>query len=151
MPKRRKKAARVLSAIGDLGRTALEVVKESSDAFPPLKSAAGFVQSTMNISQKLDAVKTTAARLSHESEKAQAELDKFHVDEAQGLSDNARIDLATLEQRLQSLQHGLTPILSARTSKRMVHLQRDQVILNQCQSELDDIRSSILVRALESF
>ncbi|KAH8813851.1 hypothetical protein DL96DRAFT_1625531 [Flagelloscypha sp. PMI_526] len=137
MPLRGKKKKRWWNSTRDASVTLLEVLRDSADALPPLKSAAGFLSSGHKIAERIGTIPQTMeylqSRLTNIDERIQTlfpqavELDE---DLAKRLN-SYTLRLVEIAQDLESL---CTP---KKLVAQFMHLRRTESRLSSVSSKLD--------------
>ncbi|KAJ7051580.1 hypothetical protein C8F01DRAFT_1262659 [Mycena amicta] len=121
----------------DLLSTSLFALKESADGFPPLKSAVGAVLALGEIAQRVKNSKSDARDIARRAEHI---LDVI----AEAVPDGSTIPVAMLRdiERFTSLVHEICgfmeEIASARALSRVLHLNRNEIALQDFKSRLND-------------
>ncbi|KAJ7640334.1 hypothetical protein DFH06DRAFT_253745 [Mycena polygramma] len=131
--KKRKKA----SALPDCLWTALHALKESSDAFPPLKSAAGGVVAIWEIAERAKHSKENAREIAL---RAKEILDVV----ADAVPDPSVMSSATIKAiknftiLLDEIRRDMAEITREQTFARIVHLRRTERRLDAIKARLSD-------------
>ncbi|KAJ7198304.1 hypothetical protein GGX14DRAFT_470137, partial [Mycena pura] len=120
----------------DLLSTSFVALKESADAFPPLKGAVGGVLALWDIAQRAESNKSEACNIAIRAEEI---LDII----AQAVPDASAIPAPMLQsiERFTALLHDIRPsmekIAGARGFSRIRHLNRNERTLQRFKSQLD--------------
>ncbi|KAJ7055294.1 hypothetical protein C8F01DRAFT_1160053 [Mycena amicta] len=124
-------------ALPDILWTSLTALRESSDAFPPLKSAVGGVVVLCNIAERAKHSKSDARDIALRTKKI---LDVV----AEAVPDPTAISPAMLKSierftlLLAEIHHRLEPIVRASSVSRIVSLNRNERTLAGIKAQLDD-------------
>ncbi|KAJ7098826.1 hypothetical protein C8R44DRAFT_988677 [Mycena epipterygia] len=121
----------------DILQTSLLALKESADAFPPLKSAVGGVVSIWDIAERAKHSKAEARDIAR---RTQVILDVV----ADAVPDGSAIPTPMVESierftlLLDEIQRTLEAVALSRTLSRVCHLKRNEHLLTDMKGRLDD-------------
>ncbi|KAF7343304.1 hypothetical protein MVEN_01762700 [Mycena venus] len=125
------------AAVPDLLSTALVALKESADAFPPLKSAVGGVLAVTDIAQRAKHSKSDALDIAH---RTQGILNVI----ADAVPDPSTISTPMLQSierftmLLDEISAAMEPIALSGSISRIVHLHRNERMILDIKARLDD-------------
>ncbi|KAJ7575955.1 hypothetical protein C8J56DRAFT_1032203 [Mycena floridula] len=155
-PKRLKDICPTTATTADISRTSLVALKESSDAFPPLKSVCGGVLAIWDTVERLKSCKSEARALADRCKDILEHLadavqpDPAHISPAlmhdisrfQRLLDNIRASMEQIAKMPTGTSRALKCLKGLKGLKR---LNRDEAELKQSLRHLDEAVQSFLV------
>ncbi|KAJ7750790.1 hypothetical protein B0H16DRAFT_845256 [Mycena metata] len=142
-----KLKSRRSEACADVLSTSLLALKESADAFPPLKSVVGSVLVLWDIAEGAKLSKAEARGIARRTETilkviADAVPDPSSISAPMQLSINRFIVL------LDEIRTKMERICLSGRISRVIHLNRNQATLREIKSQLDDAYSDVLAASI---
>ncbi|KAF7302835.1 hypothetical protein MKEN_01245500 [Mycena kentingensis (nom. inval.)] len=140
----RNRAHTGAGAIPDVIRISLDALRQSADAFPPLKSAVGGVLALWDLTERTKHCKTKAHKVSLH---ATAILDTI----ADSVGDPANIpppmllSIDRFTSTLGMIHDCLIEVAQTRGISRVVHLRRNEAILEDMLVKLDDAYRTFVI------
>ncbi|KAJ7620358.1 hypothetical protein FB45DRAFT_1033036 [Roridomyces roridus] len=137
---KRKSGHNVLSASRtayDVATTSLNALRESADAYPPLKSAVGGVLALWDIAERAKKAKSDARDIALRTEKILEVI-------ADAVPDPTRIpppmlqSIESFTRLLDDIGRRIEPITSGSVASRLVRLNRNESILREIRTQLDE-------------
>ncbi|KAG6829070.1 hypothetical protein H0H92_005781 [Tricholoma furcatifolium] len=118
-----------LNTVTDVGRTVLGVVRDSADAFAPLKSVAGGVCAVLDVSQRRDATRESAHQVTNRASRV-----------ANALPSGSSSDLAAnqLKSQLEEESERMKPIQGRSPLGALFHLNRDESDCRDASRRVDE-------------
>ncbi|KAJ7713024.1 hypothetical protein B0H14DRAFT_3017351 [Mycena olivaceomarginata] len=125
------------AAVPDLFSTALLALKESADAFPPLKSAVGGVLAVTDIAQRAKHSKSDARDIAL---RTQAILDIIAaaLPDPSVISDSMLQSIECFTRLLDEINTAIEPIALSGSVSRVVHLNRHERVVQDIKARLED-------------
>ncbi|KAF7343303.1 hypothetical protein MVEN_01762600 [Mycena venus] len=147
-----------LSAVPDVVSTALLALKESADAYPPLKSAVGGVLALRDIAQRAKHSKSDARDIAQRTEEILDVIADAVPDPSAILTpmlqsierftvysliptciSNTSMEFISLPRRLlDDISAAMEPIALSGSVSRVVHLNRNERVIRDIKARLDD-------------
>ncbi|KAH8796162.1 hypothetical protein DL96DRAFT_1090966 [Flagelloscypha sp. PMI_526] len=136
MPSRGKRK-KLWNSIQDVSVTVLELVRDSADALPPLKSAAGFLTTSHKVAERIASLSRTTEQIQFRLGVIDDRIGTFFPETVKLSEDSKKIlnactlRLVEVDQELESLR---TP---KKVVAQFIHLRRTEKILSSLSSKLD--------------
>ncbi|KAJ7816021.1 hypothetical protein B0H13DRAFT_1916328 [Mycena leptocephala] len=125
------------SALPDLMSTSLLALKESADAFPPLKSAVGGVLAVWDIAQRARHFKSDARDIALRTEKI-LNVIADAVPDGSVISPSMLHSIERFTVLLDEIRSSVEMIALTNGISRIVHLNRNERALQEIKAQLDD-------------
>ncbi|KAF8207676.1 hypothetical protein K438DRAFT_1961938 [Mycena galopus ATCC 62051] len=130
-------SSRTSAALPDLLSTSLLALKESADAFPPLKSAVGGVLALWDIAQRVKHSKTDARDIALRT-KAILDAIAIAVPKGSAIPPPMLQSIERFTLLLEQIRCSMETIAGIRGISRIVHLNRNERALQRIKAQMDD-------------
>ncbi|KAJ7177039.1 hypothetical protein C8R46DRAFT_1078034 [Mycena filopes] len=136
-------SSRTSDAILDGVQTSLVVLKESADAFPPLKSVVGGVLALCDMAKRAKSSKSQVRQIAVRANRI-ADVIYNAVPDPQTISDPMRHSIQEFIVLLDEIRPALAVIASTGRFSRLVHINRNERILRTTNTRLDEAYTDFL-------
>ncbi|KAJ7138947.1 hypothetical protein C8R46DRAFT_1136582 [Mycena filopes] len=130
--------------LSDVLWTSLRALQESSDAFPPLKSAVGGVMALWDVAQRAKHSKADARGLALRAQEI-LEVIADAVPDPSTITPAMLLSIERFTILLDDSTHAVESIAFASSVSRVMHLNRNEQTLQHIQRRLDDAHADFLL------
>ncbi|KAJ7916874.1 hypothetical protein B0H13DRAFT_1996782, partial [Mycena leptocephala] len=135
------------SALPDILSTSLFALKESADAFPPLKGAVGGVLAVWDVAQRAKHSKSDACEIALRTEKI-LNVIADAVPDGSAISPPLLHSIERFTVLLDSIRRSMEGIAFSGKLDRFVHLRRNEHALQTIKTQLDDAYRDLLAASV---
>ncbi|KAI0046153.1 hypothetical protein FA95DRAFT_1416043 [Auriscalpium vulgare] len=121
----------------DAAVLAIEALKESADAFPPLKSLTGGLSFLLTLSRTVKSNKDDAQCIADRVDQISALLE-YTIPDATNISPPIKLAIHAFDQSLQRINEQLHDVCTASRAVRFLRVRKDEGRIKTIHQQLDD-------------